>query len=294
MIIDCHGHVSAPAQLWAYKAGLLASRGSHGRGGVKVSDDETARCAQCKPRSAPKGHLDALHAHGTDVQLISPRPFQIMHSEKPAKLVHWFAEECHNIIHRQTQLIPTSSSASPACRRPRASRSSARCRISSAASRQLGFVGCLLNPDPCENTRRRDAAARRPLLVSALREALRARRPGTHPLRRLPLRARQPIRCTSSTRRTSPILGLLNSDVFKDFPTLKILVSHGGGAIPYQLGRFEARSLRGRGATRFRDQMRAALLRHRALHGSRARAAVQDRRRRPLPVRRRNVRASAP
>ena len=40
MIIDCHGHVSAPAQLWAYKAVLLASRGSHGRGGVKVTDDE--------------------------------------------------------------------------------------------------------------------------------------------------------------------------------------------------------------------------------------------------------------
>jgi hypothetical protein len=31
MIIDCHSHVSAPAKLWAYKAGLLASRGSHGR-----------------------------------------------------------------------------------------------------------------------------------------------------------------------------------------------------------------------------------------------------------------------
>jgi OH-DDVA meta-cleavage compound hydrolase len=40
LIIDCHGHVSAPAQLWAYKATLLASRGSHGRGGVRVTDDD--------------------------------------------------------------------------------------------------------------------------------------------------------------------------------------------------------------------------------------------------------------
>ena len=40
MIIDCHAHVSAPAELWAYKANLLAARGSHGRGGVHVSDDE--------------------------------------------------------------------------------------------------------------------------------------------------------------------------------------------------------------------------------------------------------------
>ena len=67
MIIDCHGHVSAPAQLWAYKAVLLASRGSHGRGGVKVTDDEL-RAALNHAEIGPKGHLDALHAHGTDVQ----------------------------------------------------------------------------------------------------------------------------------------------------------------------------------------------------------------------------------
>jgi 4-oxalmesaconate hydratase len=43
--------------------------------------------------------------------------------------------------------------------------------------------------------------------------------------------------------------------VFKDFPTLKILVSHGGGAIPYQWGRFEASALR-RGGERFSDRLR--------------------------------------
>ena len=43
MIIDVHGHVSAPTELWAYKANLLSARGAHGRGGVNVSDDELAR-----------------------------------------------------------------------------------------------------------------------------------------------------------------------------------------------------------------------------------------------------------
>ncbi len=47
----------------------------------------------------------------------------------------------------------------------------------------------------------------------------------------------------------------MTSNVFTDFPTLKILVSHGGGAIPYQFARFEASSLRGKGP-RFSDQMR--------------------------------------
>ena len=40
MIIDCHAHVSAPTELWAYKAGLLSHRGAHGRGKVNVTDDE--------------------------------------------------------------------------------------------------------------------------------------------------------------------------------------------------------------------------------------------------------------
>ncbi len=43
--------------------------------------------------------------------------------------------------------------------------------------------------------------------------------------------------------------------MFKDFPTLKILVSHGGGTIPYQWARFEAGALR-RGTERFSDRMR--------------------------------------
>ena len=38
MIIDCHGHISAPVELWAYKGTLLAHRGAHGRGGVRVTD----------------------------------------------------------------------------------------------------------------------------------------------------------------------------------------------------------------------------------------------------------------
>jgi OH-DDVA meta-cleavage compound hydrolase len=142
---------SAPPQLWAYKAGLLAARGSHGRGAVKVSDDEIM-AAMNAAEIHPRGHLEALKHHGTDVQLISPRPFQLMHSEKPAKLVRWFAEECHNVIHRQTQMFPKKffgvASLPQAAGEPieTALPKLTRC------VKELGFVGCLLNPDPYENS----------------------------------------------------------------------------------------------------------------------------------------------
>ena len=40
------------------------------------------------------------------------------------------------------------------------------------------------------------------------------------------------------------VYGLLHSNVFKDFPALKIVVSHGGGAVPYHAGRLHASALR--------------------------------------------------
>ena len=55
---------------------------------------------------APVGHLDHMKSCQIDVQFISPRPFQMMHSEKPAKIVHWLTRVTNNIIHRSCQLMP--------------------------------------------------------------------------------------------------------------------------------------------------------------------------------------------
>jgi 4-oxalmesaconate hydratase len=38
MIIDCHGHVSPPTELWAYKASIMSHRGEHGRRMAEISD----------------------------------------------------------------------------------------------------------------------------------------------------------------------------------------------------------------------------------------------------------------
>ena len=253
MIIDCHGHVSAPAQLWAYKATLLAARGSHGRGAVKVSDDEM-RIALNHSEIGPKGHLDALKHNGTDVQLISPRPFQLMHSEKPAKLVHWFAEECHNVIHRQTQMYPNQflgvGSLPTVAGRPvqEALPELERC------IKQLGFVGCLLNPDPFENSGEEPPALGDRYWYPLYEKLCELDIPAhIHTASSRSERVSYSVHLINEG--TIAILGLLSSNVFKDFPKLKIIVSHGGGAIPYQLGRFDAPSLRGKSAVRFRDQL---------------------------------------
>jgi OH-DDVA meta-cleavage compound hydrolase len=253
MIIDVHGHVSAPAELWAYKANLLSARGSHGRGAVNVSDDEI-RIAVNRKENWAKGHLDYLKDHGTDLQLISPRPFQLMQSEKPARIVQWFAEECNNIIHRQMKLFPNTFLG--VCGLPQTAGDPIANVLPELERcvKQLGFVGCLLNPDPYENGGQ-EAPALGDRYWYPLYEKLCELDVPAHIHGTGSRSERSPYSVHFINEETIAVFGLVNSNVFKDFPNLKIVVSHGGGAIPYQLGRFEAPSLR-RGGERFSAGLR--------------------------------------
>jgi 4-oxalmesaconate hydratase len=119
---------------------------------------------------------------------------------------------------------------------------------------EMGFVGCLLNPDPCEG----DGTAQPGL-------GDRYWYPIYEKLCELDVPAMiHSASCTSPRESYSlhfileesiAVMGLLQSRVFDDFPELKIVVAHGGGAIPYQLGRFRAGSVKS-GAEDFADRIR--------------------------------------
>ncbi len=42
------------------------------------------------------------------------------------------------------------------------------------------------------------------------------------------------------TEESLAVLSLVNSRVLEDFPKLRIIVAHGGGSVPYQIGRWQA------------------------------------------------------
>ena len=42
---------------------------------------------------------------------------------------------------------------------------------------------------------------------------------------------------------TSVFMQILQSNLFKDFPTLRLVIPHGGGAVPYHWGRYRGMSL---------------------------------------------------
>ena len=254
MIIDCHGHVSAPAELWAYKALVLSHRGFHGKGSVRVSDDEL-RTAANRREMAPVGHIDMLKKNGTDMQLLSPRPFQMMHSAKPEIVVHWFTEATNDIIHRQAQLFP--GLFVPICGLPQAAGEPV-ANVLPELERcvKMGFKGCLLNPDPYENS-----GVHPPSLGDRywypLYEKLCELDVPAHIHATGSQAGREPYTLHFVNEETTAVFGLVSSSVLKDFPTLKIVVSHGGGAIPYQIGRFQSSTMMHSGpGERFLDGVR--------------------------------------
>jgi len=52
------------------------------------------------------------------------------------------------------------------------------------------------------------------------------------------------------------VISLLGSDTFEKFPGLKIVVAHGGGAIPYQMGRFRSWNVRRGEKVPFDEQLK--------------------------------------
>jgi len=252
MIIDIHAHVTAPDSLYVYKAGLLSHRGGHGRGAVDATDEDII-AALNKPAFGGSSHLDQLKEAGTDLQIISPRPYQMMHSENP-KLVAWYTEETNSIIAREVKLFPNTFRG--VCGLPQSPGVAIKESLPYLEKivKEHGFVGCLLNPDPGEGS-----GHQTPPLGDRYWYPLYEKLCELDIVGHIHSAGCRSERLTYSlhfiNEESIAIVSLLNSSVFKDFPKLKIVVSHGGGAIPYQYARFEASAIR-RGVERFSDRMR--------------------------------------
>jgi len=247
--------VSAPKAYWAYKAGLVSHRGAHGKGMLRLSDEDILAAWSAK-EMAPTGHLEHMAACGIDMQCISPRPFQMMHSEKPAKIVHYWTEATNDVIHRSCELMPDKFYAVAGLPQAAGEPLEACFPELERCVKELGFKGCIINPDPYENSGIKAPPMGDPYwypLYEKLCEldvvghihATGSREPD-----------REPYTLHFINEETTAVYGLVNSTVLDDFPQLKILVSHGGGAIPFQLGRFDSASARRPGGERFRYRMR--------------------------------------
>lgn len=232
MVIDSHAHLVAPEVFYAYKARLNAGGGHH-KGNPNISDEELAKAAAT--------NVALMDEVGTDVQLISPRPFQLMTSAKPESVVHWWVEANNDLIARTVAMHPTRFGGVGALPVTPGRPVEAAFEELDRMVNDLGFVGVLLNPDPSEG------AGTTPPLGDEYWYPLFERMVSYDVPALVHAAGCYSERETYSehfvTEESVTILSILRSSVFEDFPDLKLIIAHGGGSVPYQLGRWQAERL---------------------------------------------------
>lgn len=241
MIIDVHGHWTPPTEAGVYQSRLVMNRGR------PIEQARPPKIDDERMQGIVDGHIAKLRAVGTDLQLISARPYAMMHSLKPERVVRLWTEFVNDAIAQQVRLSGGVFRGVAALPQFRGEPPRAAVVELERCVRELGFVGCLLNPDPLEG----DEGQRPPGLgtehwyplfeklveldVPALVHSAGCMDP------------RESYTLHFLNEASIAVLELLESRVFEDFPTLKIVVSHTGGAIPYHMGRFRAWRFRAKG-----------------------------------------------
>jgi len=235
MIIDCHGHyTTAPGALQAFRdaqlSGFTGSESAAALEGPRISDDEIRD-------SLEKAQLKLQRERGTDLTIFSPRASAMGHHlGSEAVSVQW-TRICNELIYRVCQLYPQNFVG--VCQLPQ---SPGVAPAHSAAElercvRELGFIGCNLNPDPSGGHWNSPPLTDRhwyPLYekmveldVPAMVHVSASCNPNFHATGAHYLNAD-----------TTAFMQFLTSDLFKDFPTLRFIIPHGGGAVPFHWGRF--------------------------------------------------------
>src|SRR5580658_10525070 len=101
MIIDAHAHLITPASIFGIRTVLQASNGQHSKEWYfdrYVREDEV-------DTAADRG-VTLMGQVGTDLQLLSPRPFVLMHSHPVAADVRLWIELQNDLIHRAVSRHP--------------------------------------------------------------------------------------------------------------------------------------------------------------------------------------------
>lgn len=228
MIIDIHAHLVTPPQVLAHRANLLAN-GGYQFGSVNIPDEAIQATAD--------HNVAILDKFGTDVQLLSPRPYQIGTSMKPQNLVAPWIAAHNDAIEKTVDLHPTRFAGVAGLPvTPGNPVEDAFEEIDKAAER--GFVGVMLNPDPSEGTGQDPDLGQEywfPLYekLSKLKLPMLIHSAGCYS-------GRETYSEHFVTEESIAIMSMIRGQVLETFPDLNVIVSHGGGSVPYQIGRWQA------------------------------------------------------
>ena len=235
MIIDCHGHyTTAPAALQEFRDAQLARLTDPALpvpAGPRISDDEI--------RETIEGNqLRITRERGHDLTIFSPRASGMAHHvPDQATAVEW-ARVNNDLIYRVTTLFPANFAGVAQLPQVAGEPLTESVAELERAVTELGFVGCNLNPDPAGGFWSSPPLTDEywfpvyekmtELDVPAMIHVSSSCNPAVHTLGAHYLNAD-----------TTTFMQLVQGRLFERFPTLRFVIPHGGGAVPYHWGRYQ-------------------------------------------------------
>lgn len=233
MIIDCHGHyTTAPAPHQTFRDAQIAAFEA-GRALPEVpaiSDDEIRQ-------SIEQNQLRLLRERGADMTIFSPRASAMAHHIGDDAVSQQWTRACNDLIKRVVDLFPETFIG--VCQLPQSPGVSIERSIAELERcvNELGFVGCNLNPDPSGGH----------WTSAPLTD--RSWYPFFEKMVELDVPAMIHVSgsCNANFHATgahyinadtTAFMQFLQGDLFADFPGLRFVIPHGGGAVPYHWGRY--------------------------------------------------------
>jgi len=234
MIIDIHGHYTTePQALHTFRdkqlAGLADSARKPGSADLGITDETLVKSVEPQ--------LKFQKERGGDLTIFSPRAGGMAHHVGTEAVSLEWTRICNDLIHRICTLLPDSfvgvgqlpqsPGVSPKNCIPELER----------IVKELGFVGVNLNPDPS------GGYWTDPPLIDKW----------WYPLYEklceldVPAMIHVSSSCNPNFHHTgahyingdtTAFMQLIQGNLFKDFPALRFVIPHGGGAVPYHWGRY--------------------------------------------------------
>ena len=235
MIIDCHGHyTTAPKALedWRNRqiAGIKSPSEMPKVSELKISDDELRETIEAN-------QLKLMRERGSDLTIFSPRASFMAHHIGDFNVSSTWAAICNELCFRVSQLFPDNFV--PAAMLPQSPSVDPKTCIPELERcvKEYGNVGINLNPDPS------GGHWTSPPLTDRLWYPIYEKMVEYD----IPAMIHVSTSCNACFHTTgahylnadtTAFMQCLEGNLFKDFPTLKFLIPHGGGAAPYHWGRF--------------------------------------------------------
>lgn len=232
LIIDCHGHyTTAPTAHNEWREAQKAAFASGEPAGSypDISDDQIRETLEAN-------QIRLLKERGADMTIFSPRASAMAPHIGDEVVAKKWAQVNNDLIKRCADLYPEIFV--PVCMLPQSPKADMQGSIEELERCvDMGFVGCNLNPDPGGGKFEHPPLTDEywypfyekmvELDVPAMIHVSGSCNPAMHATGAYYIAAD-----------TIAFMQFIQGDLFKDFPELRFIIPHGGGAVPYHWGRY--------------------------------------------------------